>query len=266
MTDRFLLRGLLSVLIVVGLAWIGAGLFGDPAYLANQEAGERLAAGQTRVALIQYRTLQRERPDLRELEVNAGNAAFLSGDNNRALLDQTAATRAEDPVIRSAAFYSRGIVLFALGRLQDARASWVDSLRADPARRDAKYNIEVVDLLQEALDAAGQPQPGQQPGNQPGQGGPPQPGNQPGQPGQSGPPQPGPSGNPGTGPVPSGAPGGPNASGPPSIGQALIQFRRSLSIEDAMRALDALEAQQRGLQGLLEGNVQQRTPQGAPLY
>src|SRR5206468_1351322 len=104
--------------------------------------------------------------------------------------------------VRSAAYYARGNTLFGLGRFLDARAAWVDSLRADPTQRDAKVNIELVDGLIGELAAQGLPV------NQPGAASAPasaQPGG------------PAPSGSPGSGPsasaIPSASSPRPNASG-----------------------------------------------------
>src|SRR5207244_10810664 len=77
--------------------------------------------------------------------------------------------------------------------------------------------------------------------------------------------QPPPGGSPGpgpSGPSGSGAPGGsppPGASAPaspsqlPSIQSALTDFRRDLTVDEALRLLDALRGEQRGLAGLVEG-------------
>lgn len=274
------LRAVLLTLIVVGLAWVGAGLFGDSAYPASEEAMRKLALGESRAALAQYRALQQERPDLRQFDVNAALAALRTGDSPRALLDLSAATRAEDPVVRSTAYYDRGNVLFSMRRLADARASWIDSLRVDPAQRDAKFNLEVVDALIDLLgDRDGPGNGGQQPGQGQGQGQSQGQGQGQGQgsgPGSS----PGPRGPSGAGgPQQGGGQGGtqgqggdrnPGASARPSVGQAIIQFRRDKSIEEALLVLEALEAEQRGLEGLLEGTVPRRTGPGAgggaPLY
>jgi len=269
-SDRLLLRAVLVTALLVGLAWLAAAILGDPAYLANEEANARFADGDPRGALARYRALQRERPELVELGVNAGNASYRVGDFARALAEHSAALRASDPAVRATAAYDRGDTLFRLGRYDDARASWVDSLRADPAGRDAKFNIEVVDslfaeLAQQGTPGNTAPQQGQQSpgsgqapaqrpqqgpaGQQPGQ---PPPGRAPGGPGQGRPPD----------------PNEPLVSPPPSVGQALGQFRRNLTVEEAFRVLEALRGEQRGVQGLLEGPPRRPGPsgQGPPLY
>ena len=268
------LRALLLVLLAVGLGWLGAALVGDPAFLANEDAGDRFAAGDHRGALARYRALQRDRPELVELGVNSGNASYRLADFARALVDHSAALRVTDPAMKATASYDRGNTLFRLARYEDARAAWVDSLRIDPNAQDAKYNIEFVDALLDDLAAqrasgsqqVPQSQPGQDPGQVPGQR--PQPG-QAGQPGPPGPPQPGqvPGGDPGQLPRPPDR-NEPPQSPPPSVGQAVGQFRRNLTVDEAFRVLEALRGEQRGIQGLIEGAPRRQGPagQGGPLY
>ncbi|MSQ37461.1 MAG: tetratricopeptide repeat protein [Chloroflexi bacterium] len=266
------------MLLLVSLGWLGAALVGDAAYLANEEAGDRFAAGDHRGALARYRALQRERPELVELGVNAGNASYRLGDFARALADHSAALRVSDPGLKAIASYDRGNTLFRQARYEDARVAWVDSLRIDPTARDAKYNIELVDALLDDLAeqraAGSQPGPQSPPGPNPGQ----VPGQVPGQrpqPGQAG--QPGPPGPPQPGQVPGGDPGQiprapdrtePPQPPPPSVGQAIGQFRRNLTVDEAFRVLEALRGEQRGIQGLIEGAPRRQgsAGQGGPLY
>ncbi|MDQ3097787.1 MAG: tetratricopeptide repeat protein, partial [Chloroflexota bacterium] len=173
----------------------------------------------------------------------------------RALADYGSAARSEDPQVRLNAHYGRGSALFRQGKLDEARDAFKDALRADPADRDSKFNIEIIDRLQAARSSSGEGQPGQ-PG-QPGQGA--QPGQQPSQPGQPGQqpgqqpgPQPGQPGQaPGGSPPPSGAqPGGTPGE---SLDRALLEFRRNLTEAEAHRLLDALARDQGGIEKLLEG-------------
>ena len=217
----------------------------------NQAANTLYARGDVRGALARYRDLQQSRPDLGQLSVNAGNALVRLQEHARALADYDAAARSEDPRVRLNAHYGRGSALFRQGKLDEARDAFKDSLRADPADRDSKFNIEIIDRLQAARSSSGEGQPGQpgqgaQPGQQPGQPGQPgqpdqQPGSQPGQPGQA----------PGGSPPPSGAQSG----GTPgeSLDRALLEFRRNLTEAEAHRLLDALARDQGGIEKLLEG-------------
>jgi len=109
----------------------------------------------------------------------------------------------------------------------------------------------VIDRLFAQLEPAqqqGQPQPGQS--QQPGPGQSPQTG---GQNPQQGTPQQG--GQPQGSPPNDGRPGPP---APPSVNQALTDFRKDLTPEEAMRLLDALRGEQRGVEGLIEGQGTRR--------
>jgi len=146
---------------------------------------------------------------------------------------------------RAIAFYDRGTSLFRLGRVVEARAAYVEALRLDPTDRDAKFNIEVIDRILAQISP--RPNPTTQPGQRtapPGQS--PQPGGSPGATGPAG------SQVPAGTPLP-GATGPTGTPQPESVQSALTNFRRDLTIEEALRLLDALRGEQRGLPALLEG-------------
>ena len=206
----------------------------------NQAANTLFARGDYRGALARYRDLQRGRDDLPGLSVNAGNALYRLQEYPRALTDYAIATTSSNGRVLLNALYGRGSALFRQGKLDEAREAFKDALRADPTDRDSKFNIEVIDRLQWRVaggqDGGQQGQPGQQPGSSPAPG----PGQQPGgQPGTSGSPPPG-GGQPGT------TPG-------QTLDRTLLEFRRNLTEADALRLLDALAGEQRGIEGLLEG-------------
>lgn len=217
-------------------------------------------------ALERYRALIKERPGTAELHVNAGNALHMLGRYDEALASYETGAREGTASVRAVALYQRGNTLFRLGKLEEAREAYKDALRIAPADRDAKFNIEIIDRTlrpQEQQPQSGQPMPDSS--GSPGASGPPGEGqNSP----SSASPQPGAS--PGTGEQQPGPPGseGPQASGPPSstgeqtgpsLAEALRQFRSRLSPEEALRLLDALFRDQRGVEVLLEG-----APTGSP--
>lgn len=233
---------------LVALAALAALSCTDAVAERNQAANTLFARGDFRGALERYRDLQQTRPELAQLNVNAGNALSRLQEHGRALTDYAAAARSEEAKLRLHAQYGRGSALFRQGRLDQARDAFKDALRADPTDRDAKFNIEVIDRIQAERRAA-PPQPGQprgapqQPGQQPGQPGTAPPGQQPGQPGEPGQ---APGGSP-----PAGAPSGGTPGG--SLDRALLEFRKGLTAAEAVRLLDALGREQGGIEGLLEG-------------
>jgi Ca-activated chloride channel family protein len=197
-------------------------------------------------AAIRYRALQAKRPSAPEISIDLANAMAALGEHDRALIEYGRAIDGAKGTTRAIAFYDRGNSLFRLGRILDARVAYVEALRLDPNDRDAKFNIEVIDRIRGALppqkaaptsspDTSSQPDPRQQPGGSPqatapaaGSGTP------------SGTPVPDPSGSPGT-------------TAPESVQSALTNFRRDLTVEEALRLLDALRGEQRGLPAILEG-------------
>jgi Ca-activated chloride channel family protein len=218
---------------------------------ADPLADELDAANQTFLrdpagSVVRYRDLQARRPTAPEISIDLGNALAAVGEHDRALVEYSRGLETAKGTTRAIGFYDRATSLFRLGRILDARAAYVETLRLDPNDRDAKFNVEVIDrilglLKPQVPTATGAPAPGtplpgqsQQPGGSPG----------------------------GTAPAGSGAPGAtppPGASGstgagqPESVQTALTDFRRDLTVDEALRLLDALRGEQRGLPALLEG-------------
>jgi Ca-activated chloride channel family protein len=246
-------RGRRILGIAIGSAALWAVACGDAA-LSNETANARFAAGDYTGALAAYRDLQQELPDSPELAVNAANALHKIAEYSRALAEYGKAIEGKDLKLRAIAQYDRGNTLFRMGRFEDARDAYREALRIDPTDRDAKFNLEVVQRILSARPA----QPGQQPGPGQGQPGSPRPGAQ--GPGQSGQPMAGASPQPGQNPgqpqEPTSDPTNstdPNAQPSPALRPALDDFRRGLTIDDALRVLDALRGEQRGVGQLLEG-------------
>ena len=249
-------RRLLGIAIGSALLWSAA--CGESGPTVDRANG-RFAAGDYQAALVDYRDLQQRMPNAPELSINAGNALHMLGDFARALPDYAKAIDISEPGVRAIAQYDRGNTLYRLSRLEDARDAYRESLRLDPNDRDAKFNLELVDRMIAARSAAQVPLPG----------GSPAPGasNAPGATGASG--QTGPNGSPDPGqgpgtpttdqtaPTTDRAPGEPT---PGDIRALLDSFRSQLSFDEALRVLDALQGQQRGVEQLLEG-PRRATPQ-----
>jgi Ca-activated chloride channel family protein len=196
-------------------------------------------------AVTRYRDLQARRPTAPEISIDLGNALAALGEPDRALVEYGRGIDGAKGTTRSIAFYDRATSLFRLGRILDARAAYVEALRLDPNDRDAKFNIEVIDRILGLL----RPQV-PDPTGKPGQRTPPPGGSQ------------GPGGTAATGPtgsgiptatLPPGAVGSTGAAQPESVQTALTDFRRDLTVDEALRLLDALRGEQRGLPALLEG-------------
>jgi tetratricopeptide (TPR) repeat protein len=251
-------RRVLGIAIGSALLWGVACGDGGPSV---DRANGSFAAGDYQRALVDYRDLQLSMPNAPELSINAGNALHMLGDFPRALPDYAKATDLGDVGIRAIAQYDRGNTLYRLERLEDARDAYRESLRLEPTDRDAKFNLELINRL---LNARSPARPSQQPGagapgqsNAPGQG-------SSGASGASGSPEPAQPGTPTSGqpdPTSDRAPGDP---APGDLRALLNSFRKDLSFDEALRVLDALQAQQRGVVQLLEGP--RRATPGNPEY
>ena len=246
-------RGRRILGIAIGSAALWAVACGENA-VSNETANGLFAAGDYAGALAEYRNLQLDLPNSPELAVNAANALHKLAQYPQALPEYGKAIDGKDLKLRATAQYDRGNTLFRMGRYEDARDAYREVLRIDPGDRDAKFNLEIVQRLLSSRPA----QPGPQSGPGQGQPGSPNPGAQgPGQSAQpqaSAPPQPGPStGQP---QEPTGDPtnsSDPNDQPSPALRPALDDFRRGLTIDEALRVLDALQGEQRGVGQLLEG-------------
>jgi Ca-activated chloride channel family protein len=217
---------------------------GDP--IADEvDAANQVFLHDPAAAVIRYRDLQARRPRTPEISIDLGNALAKLAEHEKALVEYGRGIDNAKGTTRAIAFYDRATSLFRLGRVLEARAAYVEALRLDPNDRDAKFNIEVIDRI---LGLIG-PRP--TPSGQPGQ--------RTASPGQSQPP----GGSPdASAPAGSGVPAGtarPGATGatgpaqPESVQSALTNFRRDLTVEEALRLLDALRGEQRGLPAFLEG-------------
>jgi Ca-activated chloride channel family protein len=233
--------GALSAILLLVVACGPADPIADEVDAANQ-LFLRDPAG----AVTRYRDLQARRPTAPEISIDLANALAALGEHDRALVEYGRGIDGAKGTTRAIAFYDRATSLFRLGRILDSRAAYLEALRLDSNDRDAKFNIEVIDRILGLL-APHAPEATTQPGQRtPPPGGSQQPGGTPAATAPNG------SGIP-TATLPPGAVGSTGAAPPVSVQTALTDFRRDLTVDEAIRLLDALRGEQRGLPALLEG-------------
>ncbi|MDE3101675.1 MAG: VWA domain-containing protein [Chloroflexota bacterium] len=228
--------------------------------VSSSDADRLYLAGDAQGALARYRALLTDHPGIAELHVNAGNALYKLGQYQGALDEYAVGIRQGSDRTRAVADYQTGDALFRMSRLPEAREAFKDALRIDPHDGDAKFNIEVIDrILAATQGSSGQGQ--QQPGQQGRPNGPAQSGSDPSQPSsQAG--QQGPAGS--GAPQTQGPPTSDTGQNGPSLQDALRQFRSQLTPDQALRLLDALQSEQRGIQQLIEGSKQETAPGQQP--
>jgi tetratricopeptide (TPR) repeat protein len=197
-------------------------------------------------AVARYRDLQAKRPAAPEISIDLGNALAATGEHDRALVEYSRAIDTAKGRTRAIAFYDRATSLFRLGRILDARAAYVEALRLDPNDRDAKFNVEVIDRILGAVRSQ-RPAASSSPGASTAPPGRQQPGGSPQLTAPAGA-----SGTPAGTPVPD-VTGSSGPTQPESVQSALTSFRRDLTVDEALKLLDALRGEQRGLPALLEG-------------
>ncbi|MSQ09901.1 MAG: VWA domain-containing protein [Dehalococcoidia bacterium] len=240
----------------------------DEAFVLNQDGLSAYDRGQYDSALEQFRKAQVRRPDLPLLDFNAGAGLYKKGEDERAIREWQRALQTDEEDLRRGAEFNTGNALFLLQRYEDATEAFKRVLRTSPGDMDAKINLE---LALQKLQPARQPPPVGTPRAAPrGDDDPGPKGDQQQPPERSSPGREGP--NPQDNQLP--PRGGPNPTPPnPSGGQgqrpepprpspeelerqarealrrAIGEAGEEVSIEEALRILEALRAREQQLQG-----------------
>lgn len=211
-----------------------AGCTAATVYKLNEEGNQAFWAGDFPAALRAYREAQQERPDLRELNYNAGNALHRMGDFERAIEESRRATDSDRPALRSQAYYNLGNHYYRQDKLREAFEAYRSALIHDPNDEDAKVNLEIVLRRMQGQQQGAQGQPGQ--GDQAPAG----PSDQPAPPnGQA--PQPG---TPQAGALSPDPALGSEEQTRRALEEALRGINEQFTLEDALRILDLLRRQQ----------------------
>jgi len=243
---------------------IGAACASDVVSL-NQRGNQQYANADYAAALDTYRTAQAIAPGRRELFYNASNALQRAGRINEAIDEAKRALPADD-ALTAKVEYALGNAYASGERLREALEAYKRSLLADPADADAKHNLEVI-----ARELGKTPSPTPTPEEPrieltptPGQQDDPN-GNGAG---DEGTPAPADGGDDNGTPDPNASPGPSSERGdlsPEELQRALDEALRGIdedfTVEEALRALDLLEQQNRR-----ELERRQESTGGAPDY
>jgi Ca-activated chloride channel family protein len=147
---------------IVGLAlWaVVAGSLPSEAANARLKEGNRLFKnGKYERALKVYNDALVDAPHSSILHFNAGDAAYQMGDLPKAQKEFEEAAQSALPALKGASQYNRGNAFFQQGQWAQAIEAYKESLRANPADEDAKYNLGVALRAQKERPSSSQGSP-----------------------------------------------------------------------------------------------------------
>jgi Ca-activated chloride channel family protein len=104
-------------------------------------------------------------PERPEISYNLGNSQIKQKKYDQALLSLRASVSKGSSALQADSWYNVGNALYDMGRYKDSAQAFIQSLRLNPADRDAKHNLELA-LRKMEEQKQEKPQQGQDP-NQP---------------------------------------------------------------------------------------------------
>ena len=135
----------ITVLLTFGLVLSGASLVqAASAGSKNKEGNRRFAEGNYEEALKAYLEAQAKERDRPELLYNVGNTFIRQKKYEQALQSLRQATSKGDKGLQAESWFNAGNALFEIGKFGDSAQAYIQSLRLNPADRDAKHNLELA--------------------------------------------------------------------------------------------------------------------------
>lgn len=137
------------------ISWIGAALAlvvlpaGIPGAMAasvaskNKEGNRMYEQKRYQEAEKAYLDAQLEAPERPELSYNLGNTLARQKKFDLAAQSLRQAVARGNKGLQASGWYNLGNTLFESGKYQDAAQAYIQSLRTNPADRDAKHNLEL---------------------------------------------------------------------------------------------------------------------------
>lgn len=116
----------------------------DQAFELNRLGSQQYYQAQYSEALNTFRQAQVKRPDLPELNLNAGDALYKTQEFQRAVRETQRALDHPQGSLRANAYFNMGNAYFQLERFQDAFDEYKRALREAPQDMDAKINLELA--------------------------------------------------------------------------------------------------------------------------
>jgi Ca-activated chloride channel homolog len=137
----------------------------------NKEGNRHFAEGKYEEALKAYLEAQAQERDRPELLYNVGNTFIRQKKYEQALQSLRQVTSKGDKGLQAAGWFNAGNALFENGNFGDSAQAYIQSLRLNPADREAKHNLELalkkMQEQQQKQRGQGQKQNKEQDSNQP---------------------------------------------------------------------------------------------------
>jgi Ca-activated chloride channel family protein len=116
----------------------------DSAGSKNKNGNRLFEQGKYEEAQKAYQEAQIQKPDRPEPLYNAGNALIKQKKYDQALQQLNQAISKADKGLQSWGWYNAGNALYEMGQFRDSASAYIQSLKLNPADRDAKYNLELA--------------------------------------------------------------------------------------------------------------------------
>jgi len=136
----FAVNGALSVVLMACVSAAQAASVGPK----NKEGNRLFGQGKYEEAQKAYLEAQAEAPDRPELLYNLGNTLIKQKRYEQALQALRQAISRGDKGLQASGWFNMGNALFEAGNFGDSAQSYIQSLRLNPADRDAKHNLELA--------------------------------------------------------------------------------------------------------------------------
>lgn len=151
-------------MILMLLAAVAIPAHAESAAAKNARGNQLYGQGKFPDAEKAYLEAQGVMPRRPELSYNLGNAQIRQKKYEQALRSLRTSISQGSKALQADSWYNVGNAMFDMGRYKDSTQAYIQSLRLNPADRDAKNNLE---LALRKLQEAGKPPQGQGPDQPP---------------------------------------------------------------------------------------------------
>jgi Ca-activated chloride channel homolog len=156
-----------SFVLLIGVDAVRA----ESAGSKNKEGNRHFDEGKYEEALKAYLEAQAKEQDRPELLYNVGNTFIRQKKYDQALQSLRQVTSKGDKGLQASSWFNAGNALFETGKFGDSAQAYIQSLRLNPADREAKHNLELalkkMQEQQQKQRGQGQKQNKEQDSNQP---------------------------------------------------------------------------------------------------